>query len=94
MFAGRVWTVTRAHMCKVEGSLPHSLFRPDSQFLGNSIKKKGGAWVWAPADVEASPAHVHAVLKFLAAPARTRAPDASPAMVALARRWGLYEAMF
>ena len=93
-YGGRVWTLTRPNMCKVPGSLPHSLFRPESQFLGNNIKKRGGVWVWSPADEAAAPVHVHAIIKFLAAPGRGRLPPPDADMAALARRWGLYEAMY
>lgn len=41
-----VMTVLRRHLVRFDGSYPHQIFRDGSVFLGNTIRWKGGVWVW------------------------------------------------
>jgi hypothetical protein len=93
---GRVWSVPLPALLRVADSVPCKMLQKDSPFLGNSVRMVAGCWHWTPADQEASPADVHAVLRWLASKPGT--PGAAPArtasLAALAARWGLHEAMF
>lgn len=91
-FGGRVWNLTRGQLCRVPGSVPHALFREGSAFLGTSIHRAGGCWVWRPADAAAAPEEVHAVVCFLQQPRRLAAPEEGVRQLAV--RWKLDKAMF